>query len=104
MGGIIAAISIPQFTAYRARSFNSASQAALMNAATAQEAYYVDNEIYADSIEKLIGNTYGFSPTEGVEVKIQYANKKHYTMVAFHEKANKKYTINGPDGEIREEP
>ena len=40
--GILAAIAIPQFSAYRARSYNSAAQADLRNAATAQEAYFVD--------------------------------------------------------------
>ncbi|HXX33296.1 MAG TPA: prepilin-type N-terminal cleavage/methylation domain-containing protein, partial [Thermodesulfobacteriota bacterium] len=33
--GILAAIAIPQFTAYRQRSFNAACQADLRNAATA---------------------------------------------------------------------
>ncbi len=40
--GILAAIAIPQFSAYRVRSFNSAAQSDLRNAATAQEAYFVD--------------------------------------------------------------
>ena len=35
--GILAAIAIPQFSAYRVRSYNSASNADLRNAATAQE-------------------------------------------------------------------
>ncbi len=33
--GILAAIAIPQFSAYRARSYNAAAQADLRNAATA---------------------------------------------------------------------
>ncbi|MBW1949613.1 MAG: prepilin-type N-terminal cleavage/methylation domain-containing protein, partial [Deltaproteobacteria bacterium] len=33
--GILAAIAIPQFSAYRQRSYNSAAQADLRNAATA---------------------------------------------------------------------
>jgi type IV pilus assembly protein PilA len=40
--GILAAIAIPQFSAYRTRSYNSAAQSDLRNAATAQEAYYVE--------------------------------------------------------------
>ena len=42
--GILAAIAIPQFSAYRTRSYNSSAQADLRNAATAQEAYYVDEQ------------------------------------------------------------
>lgn len=100
--GILAAIAIPQFSAYRTRSYNSAAQADLKNAATAQEAYYVDNQTYTDSIERLTGHTYGLYVSEGVKVNIQYANKEHYMMVAFHDKGNKKYKIKGPGGEILE--
>jgi prepilin-type N-terminal cleavage/methylation domain-containing protein len=45
--GILAAIAIPQFAAYRARGFNARVQSAARNAATAQEAYFVDNNAYA---------------------------------------------------------
>jgi prepilin-type N-terminal cleavage/methylation domain-containing protein len=44
--GILAAIAIPQFAAYRARGFNSRVSADARNAATAQEAYFVDNNTY----------------------------------------------------------
>ncbi len=44
--GILAAIAIPQFSAYRQRSYNAAAEADLRNAATAQEAYYVDAQTY----------------------------------------------------------
>jgi prepilin-type N-terminal cleavage/methylation domain-containing protein len=56
--GILAAIAIPQFSAYRQRSFNSSANADLRNAATAQEAYYVDSMTYTNTIGDLIG-TYG---------------------------------------------
>jgi len=101
--GILAAIAIPQFSAYRMRSYNSIARTDLINATVAQEAYYVDNETYADSIERLIGSTYGLYLSEGVRVNIQYANTKHYRMVASHEKGEKKYIILGPVGDIHEE-
>ena len=41
--GILAAIAIPQFTAYRQRGFNAAMQSDVRNAATSQEAYYTDS-------------------------------------------------------------
>ncbi|MFC1839570.1 hypothetical protein ACFL1N_08320, partial [Thermodesulfobacteriota bacterium] len=41
------------------RSRNSAAQSDLRNAATAQEAFYVDHFRYTDSIEDLVGNMYG---------------------------------------------
>src|SRR5438552_17062360 len=47
--GILAAIAIPQFSAYRSRGFNARVAADGRNAATAQEAYFVDNSMYKAS-------------------------------------------------------
>ena len=44
--GILAAIAIPQFAAYRESGFRARVQADARNAATAQEAYFVDNNAY----------------------------------------------------------
>src|ERR671926_490471 len=44
--GILAAIAIPQFAAYRQRGFRARVQADARNAATAEEAYFVDNNTY----------------------------------------------------------
>jgi len=56
--GILAAIAIPQFAAYRARGFNARVEADARNAATAQEAYFVDYDTYAtDDCENLPGFT-----------------------------------------------
>jgi len=44
--GILAAIAIPQFAEYRARGFDARSRSDLRNVATAEEAYFVDNEVY----------------------------------------------------------
>ncbi len=100
--GILAAITIPQFSAYRTRSYNSAAQADLRNAATAQEAYYVDNSTYTDSIENLEGAKYGLFISQGVTVQIISAGKDHYQMIAFHESGNKKYQLTGPGGTLEE--
>ena len=45
--GILAAIAIPQFAAYRARGFHARAAADARNAATAEEASFVDNSTYA---------------------------------------------------------
>ena len=47
--GILAAIAIPQFSAYRRRGYDSDAKAAIKNMATAQEAYFVDQNIYSAS-------------------------------------------------------
>ncbi|HBB15554.1 MAG TPA: pilus assembly protein [Syntrophus sp. (in: bacteria)] len=41
--GILAAIAIPQFSAYKARGYNASAKSDLKNAYTAAQAYFVDN-------------------------------------------------------------
>lgn len=98
--GILSAIAIPQFAAYRTRSYNASAQADLRNAATAQEAYYVDNSTYCDSIDELVGSDYGLYISEGVTVQIIFAAEEYYSMIAFHEQGDRKYQITGPGGTI----
>ena len=61
--GILAAIAIPQFSAYRSRGFNARVAADGRNAATAQEAYFVDNNTYATGA---CGSLPGFVGSGGV--------------------------------------
>ncbi len=58
--GILAAIAIPQFAAYRARAFCSAQNSDLANLAVAQEAFFVNNNAYL-STQTIAG---GAAPTE----------------------------------------
>ena len=44
--GILAAIAIPQFSAYRAKANNTAATSDLRNLKTQLEAYYADNQSY----------------------------------------------------------
>ncbi len=44
--GILAAVAIPQFSAYRIKAFNSAATTDLKNFKTALEAYFYDNTTY----------------------------------------------------------
>jgi len=97
--GILAAIAIPQFSAYRKRSYNAAAQSDLRNAATAQEAYYVDNETYSSNYNRLIG-TYGLYLSEKVYFKSVSADVTSYTMMSYHSSGDKTYSIKGPGGTI----
>jgi len=47
--GILAAIAIPQFSAYRVKAFNSAAESDLRNMMTAEEATYADSQSYYPS-------------------------------------------------------
>lgn len=44
--GILAAVAIPQFAAYRTRGFNAAANSDVRNAGTAQEALFADSQGY----------------------------------------------------------
>jgi prepilin-type N-terminal cleavage/methylation domain-containing protein len=97
--GILAAIAIPQFSAYRQRSFNSATMADIRNAATAQEGYYVGFNTYCATVDGLTGSTYGFYLSEGINMDIA-ASKSGYTLSGYHSSGNKTYTLIGPGGTI----
>jgi len=96
--GILAAIAIPQFSAYRQRSYNSAAQSDIRNIATAQEAYYVDNSIYCNSTA-LLTPTYGYMPSGNVNVTIT-ADLTEYEITGFHTSGSRTYTLSGPGGTI----
>ncbi len=98
--GILAAIAIPQFSAYRTRSYNSAAQADLRNAATAQEAYFVDESTYCLTSGTLIGSTYGLYLSDKVTFTIGGAISTTYSMTTYHTAGDASYIITGPGGSI----
>jgi prepilin-type N-terminal cleavage/methylation domain-containing protein len=98
--GILAAIAIPQFSAYRMRSYNAGANADLRNAATAQEAYYVDSMTYTNALADLTGN--GLFTSRGVTITINSGvNATSYNMTSFHSSGNRTYTIRGPGGSVQ---
>ena len=64
--GILAAIAIPQFAAYRAKGFDALAESDCRNAATAEEAYFVDNATYSSDATALPG----FVQSEDVSVTL----------------------------------
>jgi len=97
--GILAAIAIPQFSAYRQRSYNSSANADLRNAATAQEAYYVDHMTYTSVVGDLVG-TYGLFTSRGVVLSVNSGNASQYNMTSYHQSGNRTYSIVGPGGSV----
>ncbi len=97
--GILAAIAIPQFSAYRVRSYNSSAQSDLRNLATAQEAYYVDFSSYSNTPADLEGSDYGYQQSGGVTVG-GGGGLTAYTISAYHGSGNKTYSLVGPGGVI----
>ncbi len=65
--GILAALAIPNFIRFQARSKQSEVKANLKSAFTAEKAYYQEHDEYSSCIKKI-----GFSPERG--------NRYHYTL------------------------
>jgi type IV pilus assembly protein PilA len=63
--GILAAIAIPQFSAYKQRGYNAAAKADAKNAYTAAQAYFADNPTDAITGTNDITSK-GFAATTGV--------------------------------------
>jgi type IV pilus assembly protein PilA len=96
--GILAAIAIPQFTAYRQRGFNAAAQTDLRNAATAQEAYYTDGQTYTAVLGDLTPR--GYTPSANVSMTTLTGGTTQYTMTTKHTSGLSSWTLTGPGGAI----
>lgn len=97
--GILAAIAIPQFSAYRKRSYNSAAQSDVRNIATAQEAYYVDESTYGNDYADLTGSSYGYYQSGNVVVGTS-GTADNYTITGYNSSGDKTYSLSGPGGTI----
>jgi type IV pilus assembly protein PilA len=74
--GILAAIAIPQFAAYRQRGFDSRAQSDLRNAATAEEANYAQNQVYVSCNDAQCNTSLpGFTLSNGVSISMTAATQ-----------------------------
>ena len=107
--GILAAIAIPNFISYRKRSYDTAAQSDLKNFMTAQEAYFVDYQKYADfnsttgdgdtTKSVTLGTTEAYI-SKGVTIDCAAAAEDSYTMTAYHSSGSVTWTVHGPGGSI----
>ena len=95
--GILAAIAVPQFNAYRLRGYNRGGISDAKNASIAQQAYYVDNRTYTNDLTNL--NSYGFRQTQEVTVSVS-GDDNAYTITGSHNNGDKTYTVTGPGGTV----
>jgi type IV pilus assembly protein PilA len=105
--GILAAIAIPQFAAYRKRGHEAQVKSDLRNAAVAQEAYFAANSAYKSSSSAMTSSTIaGFNPTTGVSVTAA-AGTNTFLLTATHANCQSTNTwtfsstnglISGPSG------
>ena len=99
--GILATIAIQIFSHFRSTSNDITAKADLKNACTAQEAYYMDYDIYADNLADLQVDPYSFGTSKNVTITVA-GDADSYTMTSFHINGNKTWTVTGPGGTISE--
>jgi prepilin-type N-terminal cleavage/methylation domain-containing protein len=94
--GILAAIAIPQFAAYRTRGFNATALSDIRNMITIQEAYFADQQTYTANLANLVA--FGFKVSPNVTATVVSANNMTYQMNTRHASGDHTYTITGPMG------
>ena len=81
--GILAAIAIPQFAAYRKRGYEATLKTDLRNAATAEEAYFAQNQAYkAGAVSN--ATTPGYNQSAGISGMDAAATASAFTLTATH--------------------
>jgi type IV pilus assembly protein PilA len=94
--GILAAIAIPQFTAFKKRGYDAAAQADAKNAYTAAQAYFTDYPSESlGAIGIITGSNYGYVATKDVNVIVSTAgNQGALVLTSKHGASTTTYTVN----------
>lgn len=93
--GLISAIAIPQFSAYKIKAHDASALSNLKSAKAFIEAYYADNNKYPVSLEAA-----GFKSSEDVQVLYYKSNTENYTLQSVHLKGCKEYSAKAHDSSI----
>lgn len=103
--GILAAIAIPQFAAYRQRAFDARANSDVRNTMTAQEAYFVDNETYAADMNALLAGNVGLRVSENVEL-LTTGDENAFTVSGTHPSGTGAFfcydSANGENGIVKQ--
>ena len=81
--GILAAIAIPQFAAYRKRGYEATLKTDLRNAATAEEAYFAQKQIYNGTVTGA-GGVSGYNKSAGIRSITASTGAQTFTLTATH--------------------
>ena len=98
--GILAAIAIPQFSAYRKQGYNARASSDLRNLATAEEAYFAANSIYTSTLANLTG----FRQSPGVSVTVTSADTAAFAANAAHASGDKTFNWDSANGGLQNAP
>jgi type IV pilus assembly protein PilA len=101
--GILAAIAIPQFAAYRQRGYNTAANTDVKNAYTASQGYFNDNPTGTAVLASLVA--YGYKQTTNVTMNVTTGTMAGITITAKHNSSDPETTFTiAPDGSITRTP
>jgi len=84
--GILAAIAIPQYAAYRVKSYNSAAMTELRKARTSVETYHTEHQAYPDNLEQT-----NYQKVPEIDVHFGDRTTDKYTIVATHSKGDREF-------------
>lgn len=85
--GILAAIAIPQFAAYRAKSCNAAAMSELQKAKASVETYYAEHHAYPGNLAQA---NYVNAPE--IQVRLDESTDS-YTIIANHAKGDREFAV-----------
>jgi len=96
--GILAAIAIPQFAAYRQKAYDAASKSDLTSLALEEENYYIDNSTYTTITASLTG----FSASQNVTITVSNPDLNGFTAVATHANSANSFTYLSTSGGLQQ--
>ena len=89
--GILAAIAIPQFTAYKTRGYNAGAKADAKNAYTAAQAYFSDNP--AGTVDSAALAAYGYKATTNVDLTVTAGTQNTLSFTVKNSLGTTTYTV-----------
>jgi len=90
--GILAAIAIPQFTAYRTRGYNASSKSEVKNVYTAAQAFFSDSP--GGTVTLAILTAYGYKQGASTTTTITDGTIGGLTITAVHGSGGSTYGVN----------
>jgi type IV pilus assembly protein PilA len=90
--GILAAIAIPQFVAYRQRGFSASSNSAARNAFTAAQAYFSDSPGGTVTLANLL--LYGYNSSANTTITVAGGAIGSFTIAAVNSGGGSTFTVN----------
>ncbi len=95
--GILAAIAIPQFAAYREKAFSAQAMNALQTCKSEAEGYFTDQRSYPTRYGQL-----DCQPSEGVALYYLSLGPEDFQIISFHDKGKKAFLTNSGDAALEE--